>query len=130
MWEPSVRLRTLDRQSSIGVATIIGEINNVNSDVEMIRTSIVDFEYKDTLFKGSMGMMTREWAGELKNSERIEYNRLRRTGGVFKTYVTEGDGLRQAAAQRVPVYDIVGANADKQSEHFKALTLEFLGVCK
>src|SRR3546814_2291377 len=28
----------LDRQSSIGVATIIGEINNVNADVEMLRS--------------------------------------------------------------------------------------------
>jgi chromosome partitioning protein len=119
----------LDRQSSIGVATIIGEISNVNADVEMIRKSIVDFEYEDTQFKGSMGMMAREWANDLKQTEQVEYNRLRRTGGVFQHYITEGDGLRQAAAQRVPVYDVSGANADKQSAHFQALTTEFLGAC-
>src|SRR3546814_4273318 len=37
----------LDRQSSIGVATIIGEINNVNADVEMLRGSITNVDYED-----------------------------------------------------------------------------------
>lgn len=119
----------LDRQSSIGVATIIGEINNVNADVDMIRKSIAEFDYNDTHFKGSMGMMAREWGESLKQSEQIEYNRLRRTGGVFENYVTEGDGLRQAAARRIPVYDISGTNPEKQASHFRALTDEFVGVC-
>lgn len=120
----------LDRQSSIGVATIIGEINNVNADVEMIRNNVTNFEYSDSIFAGSMGMMCREWGGGLKQSEQVEYNRLRRTGGVFDNYVTEGDGLRQAAALRVPVYDISGANADKQSSAFRTLSIEFLGKCR
>ncbi len=120
----------LDRQSSIGVATILGEINNVNADVEMIQGSIDTFTYKDTRFAGSIGMMAREWGGELKQSEQSEYNRLRRTGGVFKNYITEGDGLRQAAAERVPVFDINLANADKQSQQFKRLTEEFVKACK
>ena len=68
----------LDRQSSIGVATIIGEINNVNADVEMIQHSVDDFEYVDTIFAGSIGMMAREYGGALKQTE---YDRLRRTGG-------------------------------------------------
>lgn len=119
----------LDRQSSIGVATIIGEINNVNADVEMIRVSVAGVSYTDTRFSGSIGMMAREWGEALKQSEQVEYNRLRRTGGVFRSYVTEGDGLRQAAARRIPVYDVTGANADKQSEQFRELTGEFLGVC-
>ena len=120
----------LDRQSSIGVATIIGEINNVNADVEMIQNSVDDnLQYLDTEFSGSIGMMTREWADTLKQSEQLEYNRLRRTGGVFENYVTEGDRLRQAAANRIPVFDITGANASKQSNHFRNLTTEFIGVC-
>ena len=119
----------LDRQSSIGVATIIGEINNVNADVEMISKSLAKVTYQDTEFSGSIGMMAREWGGGLKQTEQTEYNRLRRTGGVFDWYVTEGDGLRQAAANRVPVYDITGANADKQSEQFMELTKEFLVKC-
>jgi chromosome partitioning protein len=119
----------LDRQSSIGVATIIGEINNVNADVEMIQTSVQGVQYTPTQFSGSIGMMAREWGGDLKWSEQVEYNRLRLTGGVFRGYVTEGDGLRQAAAQRIPVYDVSGANADKQSGQFRALTNEFMQVC-
>jgi chromosome partitioning protein len=120
----------LDRQSSIGVATVIAEINNVNADVELIKAGLgEDIDYQDTEFAGSIGMMTREWAGDLKNTEALEFNRLRRTGPIFKTYVTEGDGLRQAAAARAPVYDISGANADKQSAQFRALTDEFLEKC-
>lgn len=120
----------LDRQSSIGVATILGEINNVNADVEMIQSTVGGFTYQETEFSGSIGMMAREWGGELKQSEQSEYNRLRRTGGVFENYVTEGDGLRQAAAERVPVYDINLANAERQASQFRALVAEFLGVCK
>lgn len=120
----------LDRQSSIGVATIIGEINNVNADVEMISRTIEDVDYVDTRFVGAIGMMAREYDGWLKQSEQIEYNRLRRIpGGVFENYTTEGDGLRQAAANRSPVFFVGGANADKQSEQFEALTDEFLGKC-
>ena len=120
----------LDRQSSIGVATIIGEINNVNADVEMITRSVEGVAYTDTRFVGAMGMMAREYDGWLKQSEQIEYNRLRRIpGGVFEAYITEGDGLRQAAANRCPVFFINGANAEKQAEQFEEMTTEFLGQC-
>ena len=119
----------LDRQSSIGVATILGEINNVNADVEMIRNSVEDFEYDDTEFAGSIGMMAREYAEALKQTEQTEYNRLRRLGGVFENYVTEGDGLRQAAADRIPVYDVQLLNAEKQAEQFRELVDEFVGAC-
>lgn len=119
----------LDRQSSIGVATVIGEISNVNADVEMIRNVVGALDYDDTQFAGSMGMMAREWAEALKQSEQVEFNRLRRTGGMFANYVTEGDGLRLAAAAREPVFYTGGANATKQSDQFQALTQEFLAKC-
>jgi len=119
----------LDRQSSIGVATILGEISNVDADVDMIKSIVADVDYNDTEFKGSIGMMAREYAGDLKQTEQVEYNRLRRTGGVFSNYVTEGDGLRQAAADRIPVFFVNGANADKQSDQFRELTLEFMQKC-
>ena len=119
----------LDRQSSIGVATIIAEMNNVNADVEMMRRGLQqDIGYIYTIFAGTMGMMAREY-NSLKQSEVIEYNRLRHAGPIFDWYVTEGDGLRQAAAARVPVFDISGANAQKQSHHFRELTNEFLRRC-
>ena len=120
----------LDRQSAIGVATIIGEITNVNSDIEMLRTSLrTEDGYRDTVFAGAMGMMAREYDSSLKQTEQSEYNRLSIAGPVFENYVTEGDGLRQAAAARVSVFDISGANANKQSLQFKNLTSEFLRVC-
>lgn len=120
----------LDRQSSIGVATIIAEIGNVNADVDMIRSGTgVEFDYDDTDFSGSIGMMARDYAGGLKNTEALEYNRLGRTGPIFDEYITEGDGLRQAAAARAPVFDIAGANADRQSAQFRRLAEEFLRRC-
>lgn len=120
----------LDRQSSIGVATVIGEINNVNTDISMIRGALrVEDDYANTIFAGAIGMMAREYADDLKRSEHLEYRRLRESGNIFENYVTEGDGLRQAAANRVPVYEIQGANATKQSNQFRALTVEFMRVC-
>jgi chromosome partitioning protein len=65
----------------------------------------------------------------LKQSEQLEYNRLRRSGEIFKSYVTEGDGLRVAAANRQAVFDVTGANASKQAAQFRALTKEFMQVC-
>lgn len=120
----------LDRQSSIGVATVIGEISNVNNDISMIRRSLgVEDGYRDTRFSGAMGMMAREYSESLKQSEQLEYNRLRRSGEIFNSYITEGDGLRVAAANRQSVYDVGGSNAAKQAAQFKELTEEFMQVC-
>ena len=123
----------LDRQSSIGVATVMGEINNVNADVSLVARSIEGgIPYSDTGFAGSMGMMAREWGGRLIDTESTEYNRLSRTGtgGVFKNYITEGDGLRRAVLGHCPVYDVNGSNAEKQSHQFRKLTKEFLKKCR
>ncbi|WP_096307525.1 ParA family protein [Escherichia coli] len=121
----------LDRQSSIGVATVIGEINNVNEDIEMLRKALqVGDSYKGTVFAGAMGMMAREYAEELKQTEQYEYNRLRQAGDIFKHYITEGDGLRVAAAERVSVYDVQISNAYKQASQFKNLTIEFMRTCR
>lgn len=120
----------LDRQSSIGVATVIGEITNVNDDIIMLRDSLrIEDDYKETVFAGAIGMMSREYREELKETEMYEYNRLRQAGDIFVSYVTEGDGLRQAAARRVPVYDVTTNNGYKQSAQFEAMTEEFIEVC-
>ena len=119
-----------DRQSSIGVATVIAEIDIVNADVGLIRKSMEDeFQHSDTKFAGSMGMMAREWRGRLIHMEYVEQNRLRQTGEIFETYVTEGDGLRNALLDRSPVYDVTGNNATRQSKQFRRLTHEFLEKC-
>ena len=120
----------LDRQSSIGVVTIIGEISNVNADVSLVARSIEGgVDYSDTVFAGSIGMMAREWGGRLKYTELIEYSRLSRSGGVFENYVTEGDGLRKALLEHRPVYDVYGSTAEKQSDQFRRLTEEFVRKC-
>ena len=62
-------------------------------------------------------MMAREWGGILKATERREYRRLERTGGIFENYVTEGDGLSKQR-QSVPVYNVRGANAERQGSSF------------
>lgn len=121
----------LDRQSSIGVATVISAINGVNSDIQMIRAALkIEDGYVNTKFAGAMGMMAREYGGIPKDTEWREMNRLKQTGHFFfSNYVTQGDGINQAAASRVPVYDINGANASKQSAQFLELTKEFLKEC-
>lgn len=120
----------LDLQSAIGVPTVIAEIDSVNSDTLLMkRTVAADLEYAPTVFAGAMGMMAREYAGDLKQSEQDELRRLQRTGYVFDEYVTQGDGVNLAAQQRVPVYNISGANAQKQAGQFRRLTAEFLTKC-
>ena len=120
-----------DMQSSIGVATVIGEINNVNKDVKLVNDGLNgDSKYSDTIFSGSMGMMAREYDGALIHSEDVARNRLRLTGGVFDTYVTEGDGLRKALLREEPVYVVKSNNSDKQSLQFRALTQEFIEKCQ
>ena len=58
-----------------------------------------------------------------------EHSKLDKLYGVFKNYVTEGDGVRIAARGYVPVYDVDGENAVKQSQQFKLLTKEFIRKC-
>lgn len=122
----------LDQQSTIGVPSAIEAINEVNDDMEMIGAALGDTEdYSPTVFAGAMAMMCREWGTGLKQSEMRQYRRLSRTpGGIFTSYVTEGDGLRLAAESRNSVYQTSGANAEKQAEQFRDMTEEFIQRCK
>ncbi len=120
----------LDLQSTIGVPSAIEAINEVNSDLEMIRNAVGEIPgYAATKFAGAIAVMTREWGGMLIATHRTEYRRLKRTCGIFDTYVTEGDGIRQAALNRCPVFDISGTNAEKQSVQYKSVTDEFIVKC-
>jgi chromosome partitioning protein len=117
----------LDQQSAIGVPSTIETIKNVDEDVKAVGTLLnLEQDYDYTIFLGALGMMCREWGGTLKYSEQIIYNRLHRTTGCFDSYVTEGDGLRTAAAQGCPVYDINFDNARKQSDQFQAVIQELM----
>lgn len=86
-------------------------------------------DYNPTKYAGSMATQTREWCGILKWTERAEYRRIGRQGFVFEAYITEGDGLRRAASERCPVFDIGGQNATKQSDQLRRLTKEFMKQC-
>lgn len=120
----------LDLQSAVGVPTVMSEIHSVNSDVQLMRQTVAPgLLYRPTQFSGAIGMMAREWAGAPKQSEQEELIRLRRTGPVFDTYVTEGDGLRKAAQERVPVFDVTSQNATKQSDQLRSLTWELMQKC-
>ena len=117
----------LDNQSATGVPSTIEAIRNVNEDMRAVVAMVnVAREYEDTGFLGAAGMMCREYGGGLKYSEQIIFNRLNRTTGILDTYVTEGDGIRQAAANGTTVYDIDGLNARKQTEQFKRLIDEIM----
>ncbi len=117
----------LDQQSAIGVPSTIEAINNVDEDVEAVGALLeLGQDYQDTTFLGALGMMCRDYGGSLKYTEQVIYNRLRRTTGCFRTYVTEGDGIRKAAAQGCPVYDIRLYNAYKQTNQFREVIDELL----
>jgi chromosome partitioning protein len=120
----------LDLQSAIGVPSAIEAIKEVNSDMEMIRVATgQDHGYVETEFAGAIAAMAREWGGMLIGTNRAEFRRLQRTCGIFEAYVTEGDGIRQAAANRCSVYDISGQNAEKQSQQYKQVTTELITKC-
>jgi chromosome partitioning protein len=120
----------LDLQSSIGVPTVVSEIDSVNKDVQlMINTIEPNLQYTPCVFAGAIGMMATDYGGAPKQSEQEELRRLRQATTVFHEYTTEGDGLRRAAQERLPVFDISGANAAKQSSQLQALTVELLKKC-
>lgn len=120
----------LDAQSAMGVPSTTEAIKNVDEDVKAVGSLVgLEEDYRDTVFLGAMGMMAREWGGALKYSEQIIYNLLARTTGIFESYVTEGDGIRWAAQAGCSVYDISGANAEKQANQFMALVEELLRKC-
>lgn len=117
----------LDNQSAIGVPSTVEAIHNVNEDMQAVAAMVnVAQDYEDTAFMGAAGMMCREYGGGLKYSEQIIFNRLRRTTGILDAYITEGDGIRQAAANGTTVYDTDGPNASKQAEQYKCLIDEIM----
>ena len=117
----------LDQQSSVAVASTQQAMNNVNDDIQTALTHAeVDRAYSPTSFLGAVGMMCRDYDAALKHSEQVIHNRLAQTTGVLESYVTEGDGLRRAAQRSCPVYDVTGANAQRQSDQFRAVTNEIL----
>lgn len=117
------------RNTSIGLdlipASTLQAMKDVNADIQTALTyATAGRLYTPTCFLGAVGMMCREYGGALKYSEQVIYNRLSRTTGIFDSYVTEGDGIRQAAQRSCAVFEIHGPNAYRQSKQFRALTKE------
>ena len=120
----------LDEQSSVGVPSAIEAVNGVNDDVKIFQSTFdIAKDFKPTEFIGSIGMMTREYGPKLKWTEDVQYNRLVKSGGIFDEYITEGDGIRLAAANHCSVFETSGYIANKQSSQFKRLTQEFRNKC-
>jgi chromosome partitioning protein len=78
----------LDAQSSVGVPSTAEAIQNVAEDVRAIGP-ITGLQAKNIEFLGAVGMMCREYGSALKYSEQLIYNRLKRSTGIFDSYVTE-----------------------------------------
>ncbi|MCY4212807.1 MAG: ParA family protein [Gammaproteobacteria bacterium] len=117
----------LDQQSSVAVASTSQSVNDVNADIDSAATLVgIELEYSPTIFLGAIGMMCREYGQSLKYSEQLIYNRLTRSSDIFQRYVTEGDGLRQAAQTSASVYDLKFPNAVRQAEQFRGVTEELL----
>jgi chromosome partitioning protein len=121
----------LDMQSTVGVPSAQQAINGVNKDMEMISIALDSPPaYTPTKYAGAIAMMTTERSGGLIKSQKPQYRRLAQTGGAFDHYVTEGDGIRKAAARRCAVYDVNDTpNAERQAEQFREVTAEFLTKC-
>lgn len=117
----------LDNQSATGVPSTVEAIRNVDDDMKAVIAMINGAQnYSETKFLGAAGMMCREYGGSLKYSEQDIFNRLKRTTGILDTYITEGDGIRQAAANGTTVYDTDGANAHKQAKQYRHLIEEIM----
>jgi chromosome partitioning protein len=111
----------LDLQSTIGVVSIMEAIDNVNADVELVANATrEEIDHEPTKYAGAIATQAREWGGLLKWTEMTEYRRIGRDAPVFKAYVTEGDGLRQAARDRCPVFDVGGQNAGSKPRNYGA----------
>lgn len=116
----------LDEQSARGVASTTEAIKNVAEDVKALGTLLkLAQNDQDTIFLGAVGMRCRDYNG-LKKTEQTIYNRLKKTSGIFNSYITEGDGIRKAAEKWWLVYDISSANAEKQSKQFREFVSELL----
>lgn len=127
----------LDEQSSVGVPSTIEAIKQVNKTGERL-ASLELGSFVATKFAGAIGMMAREYDGDLIYSMKQQYNKIKslhrdnnnKQDGIFVNYVTEGDGIRNAAAQRLAVFDMDGNVAEKQSAQFIAVIKEFIARCK
>lgn len=119
----------LDLQSSVGVPSAIEAIRGVNKDREILERTLDLPTTPETIFAGAIGMMTKEYNGDLIFTMKKQYVRLKKTDSIFNNYVTEGDGLRVAAEQYLAVYDCDGTTADKQSWQFRSIVNEFIARC-
>ena len=117
----------LDQQSAVGVPSTVQAITEINRDLKMAN-ELLDRQnpIESTKFMGAIGMMCREYRETLKYSEQVIFNRLRRTSKIFKAYITEGDGIRQAAESSNSVFDLNFYNAQKQSFQFRAVAEELI----
>lgn len=73
----------LDRQSSVGVASAVEAVNNVNKNIEQLAKVLSIKEVKKVRFLGAIAMMAREYSEDLIYTMQQEHSKLNNLYGVF-----------------------------------------------
>jgi len=124
-----------DFLSTVGIALINQYMTQFNKDYQsMWAYSGLPGSYSDTKFGGIVFNMVDEYdGGPKKGHAKIIGNTKSElgSGSVFKSYVTDGDGISTASEMNLPVYafnDLPRAqqNASKQADYMGAVVDEFV----
>lgn len=104
----------LDTLSSYGILSITNKVDGLNKDF-----TDASGDYKPTELAGIVANNVIEYYKRPKKTQLNMLNSLKRTFGdkVFKSYLTNGDGIPKALVQGYPVFALEGKhdNATKQS---------------
>lgn len=113
----------LDHLSSYGIASLLKEIDRLNTE---FATAVPDHPMLEVV--GIVANNVDQNRQEPKRSQKLIQERLTETYHelMFKSYLTRGDGITSASEQGYPVYAGAGGNAGKQSELLMDIVREFL----
>lgn len=116
----------LDKLSSYGILSIKNKVDDLN---ELFSRAMGE-DYKKTELIGIVANNVREYEGQPKKSQMNVLKNLKKLfiNKVFKSYLTNGDGIPKAMELGYPVFAIEDkhANAKKQSRMIRRITKEFL----
>lgn len=123
-----------DFLSTVGISMIKSEMNNLNKNFKsMIAYSGADYDYSDAELLGIIFNMVDEYGGGPKGTHKDTITNVNRQHDnmVFKSYITDGDGIAVAADNNMTVYSYDSLpkskdNAKKQSEYLANVVDELL----
>lgn len=113
----------LDHLSSYGIASLLKEIDRLNTE---FATAVPDHPMLEVV--GIVANYVDENRQEPKRSQKLIQERLKENYRelMFDSYLTRGDGITTASEQGYPVYAERGGNASKQAELLMNIVREFL----